>query len=125
MVKKLLALVCSIVLCLSVFNVAQACPDGQECEFKLQGPFEEYRNLGNGYHKMCYAFVRICIHCGQNNGTTYGNCFPPELHTPSTRITDVHVGENHVFFRTCVYCNAMCDVYTVPCPGGDNHVTHP
>lgn len=124
--RKLVALVMVLVLCLSMIQVAQAACTHPEFVWQKTG-WQGYRSVANG-HQMMYEFIKVCTSCGVTNGNAYA---PVEgsviyAHTPSEWY-DYHQTNTmyHRFYKLCTVCRATVEEKIVSCPGGDAHVAHP
>lgn len=121
--KKLVALLCMLVLCLSVFNVASACGKYPDDYITSRTGNDRYRNMGSDGHQWAIEFAEVCTKCGGLHGYVYmytGNILPHQL-----KKQNYHSGQYHYFYSSCTVCYAQYDRKRGLCPGTDTipHIT--
>ncbi len=123
--KKLVTLLCALVLCLSVFNVASAC--GKYPDNYIASPTgdERYRSINATQHQMAVEFAEICSKCGQFRGYTYVYTGDPFRHRSGGERYNYHSGGRHYFYSSCTVCYGQYNKKSGLCPGSDTipHIT--
>lgn len=128
MFKKMVALVLTLVLCMSVVQLAYAtnCPNHEYVAQKTGRT--AIMPISITQHKQHLEYIYVCKLCGATAGPTY---IPDNQATPSEHIlggwTGYHVSANntHVFYRPCTICRYEAEKTILQCPGGLGHVEHP
>lgn len=134
--KRMLSLICSVVMLLSLFSVAYAIAIEddinlvqEQCdhyyEAKPTGD-DRYMWYKRSEHKYYLIYQEVCIYCGHLYRETYA-----EKGTYSHTVGNTYCsgGEHvtpgkHTFYKKCTVCYGECsESITVTCPG-DNGYAH-
>ncbi len=124
--KRLVALMLAVAVCLSVVGVAMA-EDGQPgvCNHAFtETKNVKYDQITNSHHRETWSHEKFeCPKCG---ATKPG--FKPYLEvktvTHSSRdgkTYNYHLGDYHYFYQVC-RCNLRINQTKALCPGGDSHI---
>ncbi len=122
--KKLVTLLCALVLCLSVFNVASACGKYPDDYNAFATGNDIVRNVGNG-HQKAIEFAEVCSICGKVGGYTYEYVGGIYSHWSNGQRHNYHSGRQHYFYSVCTVCYAQYNTKSGLCPGSDTkpHIT--
>lgn len=120
--KKLVALLCMLVLCLSVFNVASAC--GKYPDDYVASPTGNnmYRSISGTQHQMAVEFADVCTICGRLHGYRYVYTGDKFQHRSGGERYNYHSGNSHYFYSQCTICHGQYNVKSGLCPGNP-HIT--
>lgn len=69
--KKLVALLCALMICLSVFSGASACGKCPDNYIASRTGNDIMRSIGEEGHQMAVEFASLCTICGQLKGFCY------------------------------------------------------
>lgn len=131
MFKKLVALVCVVVLCLAMVSEALASGNSgcnHTWEWQYGGKsYDRMMKVSDEYHRNHLYFVKICNQCGTMGGSTYivdeASSYIVHRYTGTTY--DYHQGLTHYFYKVCDVCYGRYNETPKACPGGDAHVRCP
>ncbi len=120
--KRLVALMLAVAVCLSVVGVAMA-DDGllRGCEhsYVISETPTGYKSNNDTHHYRVMSVHKRCTKCGKVIDSVE---LRPEQHTSKDGKTyDYHSGMYHVFYQKCA-CGDSFNFTHAPCPGGDHHI---
>ncbi len=119
--KRLVALILAVAVCLSVVSVAMA-DDGQEYECMHGYNITEttrYRIESDFQHVKITTTKNECMYC---DDIWYYEEEKVENHSSKDNKTyNYHLVDKHFFYQLCV-CGKKLNETSAPCPGGDNHI---
>lgn len=132
--KRMISLACSILMLLSLFNVAYA----TEAVVEINQPRTQCTHTYTAYstgtyryswynrtqHKKYEIFQEVCTKCGYNYRQTYAELGTFNHAEGSTYCSGgYHVTPGkHTFYKKCTTCGGECATsITVKCPGDDGY----
>ncbi len=104
--KKLVTLLCALVICLSVFNVASACGQYPDDYIASRTYNDIMRSIGEEGHQLAIEFAEVCTLCGRYHGFSYvylGEIFP---HASAVQRDDQQDSPRHPDAQ-CTVCYAQ------------------
>ncbi len=119
--KRLVALMLAVAVCLSVVGVAMADggqPGRHKCLYD-ETVTTRYEQYSTTQHIVIEDHACICKECGDD---WYFEDWDFENHSSKDNKTyNYHLGNYHYFYQLCV-CGESINQTSAPCPGGDNHI---
>lgn len=136
--KRMLFLICSVMMLLSLVNVAYAIVINasmaqEECNHEFVAySTGSYRYLwyNKSTHKKYEIFMEVCPKCGYNYRESYAEVGENSHKSGNTYCSGgEHVNPGkHTFYKECTVCHGACSQsITLTCPGGNGyaHVSPP
>lgn len=127
MMKKLVALFCVVVLCMSMVMSAFAADTGEGTCLHSKTtttPITIYDKPSTTHHRKTSYIKVTCTLCGTEllkKDYSQGN----ETHTSRGTTYNYHNDSDgrHYFYLVCKHCNTRFSQVSYPCPGGNTHVS--
>lgn len=113
--KKLVTLLCALVVCLSVCNVASAC--GKYPDDYVASPTGNniMRSMGKEGHQKAYEFAEICTLCGGLHGFSYLYLGKMEPHEAEGQRYNQHDSPRQLYAQ-CTVCYGPFNTITALTP---------
>lgn len=104
--KKLVTLLCALVLCLSVFSAASACGKYPDDYIASRTGNDIMRTVGEEGHQLAIEFAEVCTICGRLHGFSYAYLGKLMPHESEGQRYYQHIPPRH-FYSQCTVCNAL------------------
>lgn len=104
--KRLVSLLCALVLCLSVFNGASACGKYPNDYIASRTGYDIMRSVGKEGYQLAIEFAEVCTLCGRLHGFSYIYLGKPVPHESAGQGYDQQHSSRH-FDSQCTVCNVQ------------------